>query len=164
MEMVNHGGLSYWVPISDRNDQNISSIAKWEEAFHIYTEGNPSHAIELIQYNHITHEAALDYPWDSVYAYDHEFRIHMSKYPNRNWGIILQQAWTLKMKRSYTRGNGNNGHGGSTSRDNGTGSRSSRRNICWKFNQGRCTYGISCKFEHKCAICNKWGHRAVNCR
>ena len=25
-------------------------------------------------------------------------------------------------------------------------------------------YGLNCKFEHKCAICGKWGHGAYNCR
>ena len=96
MEIVNRGGMSYWVPINDRNSQNISNIAKWEEAFRIYsriyTEGNPSRAIELIQYNHIINEVALEFPWESVYAYDREFRVHMSMYPSCNWGIILQQA------------------------------------------------------------------------
>ena len=23
---------------------------------------------------------------------------------------------------------------------------------------------MSCKFEHRCLICNKWGHGAQNCR
>ena len=102
MEMVNRGGLSYWVPISDSNLSSISNIAKWEEAFRIfsriYTEGNQSWGVELIQYCHIIHEAALEYPWENVYAYNREFRIHISKYLSRNWGIILQQVWTLKMK------------------------------------------------------------------
>ena len=110
MEIVNRGGMTYWVPVSDRNSATISNIAKWEEAFRIfsriYTEGNPFRAIELIQYNHIIHEAALEYPWESVYAYDREFRIHMSKYPSCNWGIILQQAWTLKLHRSGVGGSG----------------------------------------------------------
>ena len=161
MEMVNRGGLTYWVPISERTSGSISNIAKWEEAFRIYTEGNPSRAVELIQYSHIIHEAALEYPWENVYSYDREFRLHMSKYPLRNWGIILQQTWTLKMQRQVGGSSrGGSSHGHSSKDANG---RSSRRNICWKFNQGRCTYRISCKFEHKCAICNKWGHGAVNC-
>ena len=88
MEMVNRGGLSYWVPINDRGNMSISNIARWEKAFRvysrIYTEGNPSRAIELIQYNHIIHKVALEYPWENVYAYDRKFRIHMSKYPTRN--------------------------------------------------------------------------------
>ena len=103
MELVNRGGFSYWVPLSERHSNSISNIAKWEEAFwifsRIYTEGHPNRVVELIQYSHIIHEAALEYPWENVYSYDREFRIHMSKYPTRNWGLILQQAWTLKMRQ-----------------------------------------------------------------
>ena len=164
LEMINRGGFTYWVPVSDRNTTIISNIAKWEEAFRIYsrvyTEGNPSRATELIQYNHIIHEAALEYPWENVYSYDREFHIHMSRYPSRNWGIILQQAWTLKMKR--TGGSLSNKRDQQQGQGNGNGR--SRRNICWKFNQGKCTFGVSCKFEHRCGICNKWGHRAWQCR
>ena len=53
---------------------------------------------------------------------------------------------------------------GDPSHGHGQGQRRSRRNICWKFNQGKCTYGMSCKFEHRCGICNKWGHGAHMCR
>ena len=55
-----------------------------------------------------------------------------------------------------------------TARGNNTNSYSGKggvnRNICYKFNRGRCTYGFNCKFEHKCAICGKFGHGACNCR
>ena len=165
MEMVNRGGLSYWVPVSERNTATISNIACWEEAFRIYsriyTEGNPTQAIELIQYNHIIHEAALEYPWENVYVYDREFRIHMSKYPSCNWGIILQQAWTLKMKRTATYG-ANRRDG--LQNPSGGGTSTYCKNICWKFNQGKCNFGMSCKFERHCGICNKWGHGAHMCR
>ena len=162
MEMVNKGGLSYWVPLSERNNSAISSIAKWEQAFRIflkiYVEGNPSRAEELIQYNYIIHEASADYPWESVYSYDREFRLHMSKFPNRNWGIILQQAWTLKMNHSN--------HSGVARVDTNQGGSPgfSRNKLCWKFNLGPCTYGMSCKFEHRCALCGKFGHGVVNCQ
>ena len=39
-----------------------------------------------------------------------------------------------------------------------------RRDNCWKFNVGKCTYGLSCKYEHRCALCLKFGHGAHNCR
>ena len=38
------------------------------------------------------------------------------------------------------------------------------KDICWKFNMGKCTFGLSCKFDHKCALCLKFGHGAHNCR
>ena len=78
IEMVNRGGLSYWIPISDRDNVSISSYSKLEQAFkvfsNIYTEYFPSRSSELIQYNHIIHTAAQTFAWDNVYRYDHEFR------------------------------------------------------------------------------------------
>ena len=37
MEIVNRGGMSYWVPIADKNSTNISSYLKWEQAFHVFS-------------------------------------------------------------------------------------------------------------------------------
>ena len=61
MEMVNRGGMSFWVPISDRESISINNYGKWEQAFrvfsNIYTYHHPTRAGELIQYNHIIHTA-----------------------------------------------------------------------------------------------------------
>ena len=61
MEMVNKGGLSYWIPISERESTSVNSFYKWEQAFrvfsNIYMEAYPAKANELVQYNHITHTA-----------------------------------------------------------------------------------------------------------
>ena len=46
------------------------------------------------------------------------------------------------------------------SRNNG----SSGKKLCWKYNQGKCTYGFNCKFDHRCGICGKTGHGAHICR
>ena len=57
MELVNRGGQSFFVPISDRESGNISNFGKWEQAFRIfmnvYTQRFPEKAGDLIQYNHI---------------------------------------------------------------------------------------------------------------
>ena len=88
--------------------------------------------------------------------------MHISKYPERSWSVILQQAWTMRLRDR------NSNSGGGSSRGNGAGSfgglQQRNRNICYKYNRGRCTYGFNCKFDHKCAICGKWGHGAYNCR
>ena len=37
---------------------------------------------------------------------------------------------------------------------------------CKRFNKGHCSYGLRCKFDHRCSIpkCGKFGHGAHNCR
>ena len=166
MIMVNKGGMFYSVPMSDRS-QTITSYAKWDSAFRvfldIYTSYHPNCTSELIQYGHIIHTASLSYAWDNVYLYDLEFRRHIERHPSRSWGVILQQAWTmfLKDRNNYTPNN--RGHGvHNTQNQSGRNSTVSKR-LCFDFNQGNCTYGSRCKFEHKCSFCLKYGHGAWNC-
>ena len=70
MEMINKGGMSYWVPVSDQESTVISNYSKWEQAFrvfsNIYTDYHPSRAGELIQYNHIIHTASQTFVWENV--------------------------------------------------------------------------------------------------
>ena len=164
MELVNRNGLSYWVPAERDSGNTISSFSKWEQAFKVYSkiyaEAYPNRATELIQYNYTISSAATSFTWENVYAYDRDFRLHISRHPERSWSVLLQQAWSMRLRdrvngfENRTTGNGNSSNN----------SRSNNRNICFKFNRGRCTYGMNCKFDHKCAICGKWGHGAHNCR
>ena len=93
--------------------------------------------------------------------YDKEFRLHMSRFPQRSWAIILQQAWSMRLKdRVVNRLNnsspGGNGYSGS--------SRTRVNDPCRRFNRGRCNFGSSCKYEHRCSYCFKFGHSTLNCR
>ena len=161
MEMVNRDGRTFFVPAADKETISICNFARWEQAFriysNIYTAKYPGKAVELIQYNHIIHSASMTFSWDNVYAYDRDFRHHISKFPDRSWGIILQQAWSLRLRDRLTNGREWTGN------DNDKGKKL-RRDVCWKFNKGRCSYGFSCKFEHRCALCFKFGHGSHNCR
>ena len=155
----------------------IGSFYKWEQAFRvfstIYTDAYPNRAKQLIQYNHIIYSASLTFVWNNVYAYDIDFRLHMSENPDRNWGIILQQAWTLHMKEklsSFTRlssntnvSSGGNSNTGNSGNNNGSMKKVKGKN-CWKYNMGKCTYGFNCKFDHRCGICSKFDHGAHICR
>ena len=174
MVPVNENGQSYWVPFSERQSVNvINSYQKWELAFRVFsdvfTRKFPSKAIELIQYNHVIYTIAQTYPWDNVYSYDKAFREHMAKHPLRSWSIILQAAWNMKLNirgHSSTGGNpANQGNGGSGNSGNDRNRKGKdKREPCWRYNRGRCTYGFNCRFEHKCAFCFKNGHGAHNCR
>ena len=82
LEIVNKNGMSYLAPVQERDGTQISSYAKWEQAFRVYsniiTGTFPHKATELLQYHHAIHTAAMSYVWENVYAYDKEFRHHIS--------------------------------------------------------------------------------------
>ena len=147
------------------DSETIGSFHKWEQAFRvfssIYTDAHPTRGKQLIQYNHTIYSASLTYQWSNVYAYDIDFRLHMAENQGRNWGIILQQAWMLHMKEKIQFKNLQNG---SSFNNNNNGNKKTNGKICWKYNRGKCTYGFNCKFDHKCGMCNRFGHGAHNCR
>ena len=166
LELVNKGGNSYWVPVADREGTAITSIEKWDQAFRVFSKidskGNPLRGEELVEYSFIIHSAASIFSWSNVYTYDKLFRMHMAKHPGQNWGIILQQAWSFCLNdrvsaNSQVFNTSNNQYRGGEGRKR-------KGKICFGFNAGHCEYGFSCKFEHKCGICGKYGHGAFNCR
>ena len=174
MEMINKNGMTYWIPVADRETTAISSYAKWEQAFrvysNIYTYFHPSRAGELIQYNHIIHTASQSFVWENVYRYDREFRIHMSRHHLvRSWSVILQQAWAMCLKDKLQGANTPNsyhgtGGGGHSSNNRGSHRGGPRRRLCFDFNNGNCTFAKKCKFDHHCSFCNKFGHGSFACR
>ena len=167
MEMlVNKEGRTFWSPISDRDKTAINSYQKWEVAFRIfsnvYTAKYPQRAVKLTQYHHIIYTAAQTYVWEQVYAYDVDFRIHIANYPERKWSTILQLAWNVRLRDRINNSYGSNRQ--STGSNGGHDRNKTRRELCWKYNQGRCTYGSSCRFEHRCSLCLKFGHGSHICR
>ena len=166
LEIVNRNGVSYLSPIADRESISITGYNRWEQAFRIYsnilTSNFPSKAPELLQYNHTIYSASTSYVWDNVYNYDKEFRHHIARHPYQLWGIILQQAWTMILKDRIRYDNhGQRGSGAAGKNFNKKGAEPCRR-----FNKGHCTYGLSCKFDHRCSVkkCGKFSHGAHQCR
>ena len=136
MEMYVKNGKTFWSPVSAA--VVINGFPKWEQAFRvfadIYSKANPHRSAELIEYNHIIHTVALAYIWDNVYMYDKEFRMHMSRNPQRSWSIILQQAWSLRLRDRIATHNtwANSSPGNFIQNRNGkTGE------ACRRFNRGR---------------------------
>ena len=90
MELVNRNGHSYWVLVEHDVSNVISNFNKWEQSFKvfsmIYTERYPNRATELIQYNYIISSASTSLTWENVYAYDRDFRLHISRHPDRSLG------------------------------------------------------------------------------
>ena len=169
LEIISKNGMSFLSPAVDREEVQVNNYLKWEQAFRIYsniiTGKYPHKATELLQYNHTIYTASMSYVWDNVYAYDKEFRYHISRHPHRPWNIILQQAWTMILKDRikndnaiFQRGQGHGqGHQGKNKRN---------REACKRFNKGKCNFGLSCQYDHRCTVpeCGKFGHGAHICR
>ena len=175
LEMIVHGGKTYWVPAGDCDVQSIHNFGRWEQAFRVYSDiylrSHPSRSTELIQYNHIIHMTSLTYTWENVYSYDKDFRIHISQHPECSWGIILQQAWAMRLKDKISRFEGQKQdyygrrHSSSPSQASTSNSESVDINtICRHYNRGRCSFGHTCRYEHHCLYCFKFGHSISNCR
>ena len=101
MELVYKGGQTYFVPTSacEGVSSTITNFQRWEQAFSkLYPKCHPECMTELVQHNHIIWTASSTYQWENIYMYNKEFRVHMSKYPYRNWSLILQQAWIMYLK------------------------------------------------------------------
>ena len=163
LELVVRNGKTFWVPVSE--SVAINGFSHWEQAFrvysNIYTSKFPEKSTQLIQYNHVIHSIAGIYSWDNVYSYDKEFRLHMAKHPDRNWSIILQQAWSMKLHSNQQVGSSlhqNIPNGGNTKAKSGE--------PCRRFNCSHCNFGSSCRYDHRCAYgpCGKFGHNILNCR
>ena len=168
MEIITKNGFTYLSPVSEGDSANqINSYGKWEQAFRIYsnilTAKFPEKVTELFQYGHTIHSAATAYHWENVSVYDKEFRQHIGRHPKCSWSVILQQAWTMILK-DRIRNNSNqlfqrgNLPGGCTNKKD--------KEPCRRFNKGKCTLGLSCKFDHRCSVpkCGKFGHGAHICR
>ena len=162
LELVNKNGVTFLTTASSKDDVQIVSYFKWEQAFRIYsnvlTSKFPNKSTELLQYHHTIHTASMAYVWENVYAYDKEFRQHIGRHPMRAWNVILQQAWTMLLKDRLKQDNMFFQRGPKGGNKGG-------KEICKCFNRGKCTFGSSCKFDHRCAIpkCNKFGHGAHIC-
>ena len=165
MQIVNRGGQAWWEEIGDRV-QTVGNYKRWEQAFRVYADVYTSVHIgrgsELIQFNHVIHSLSPSFTWDNIYAYDCEFRRHMSRNPQRNWGIILQQAYTMLIKDRLTNFSSNPGKGNQDNTNNFCSM--GNKKICYSFNRGNCKFGSRCKFDHRCGMCGKFGHGGYNCR
>ena len=162
MELVSRGRSTFFVPVSDREvSGTINSFFHWEQAFrvfsNVYTKFYLDRATELIQYNHLIHTASLSFIWENVYKYDKEFRLHLSNYPECNWGVISQQAWSVYLKDRISR---YDRYDNSQSTSPG----SKKKEICKRFNKGKCNKGFRCNFDHRCLECGKFRHGAHICR
>ena len=101
LEIVSKNGQMLFQPAVECKGIGITNIFRWQQAFrvycNIYTEIHAHRAPEMLQYSHIIHHANQLFVWENVYKYDIDFHIHMAQHPEQSWGIILQQAWSMRL-------------------------------------------------------------------
>ena len=163
LTFVNKGGVPYLVPVgASRESSGISSYAKWDQVFRVFCDivmsKFPTKSTELIQYNHVIHTTSQTYVWENVYNYDKDFRIHIARNPFRTWSVILQQAWCMRLRDKIRLDSG------SSSVISRSPNSKHKKDLCLRFQRGVCQFGLSCKFDHRCPIYNKFGHGARICR
>ena len=169
IEIVTKNSMSFLLLVSERDLVTINSYGKWEQAFRVFsnilTSKYPEKSTELLQYNHTIHTASAAYVWDNVYSYDKEFRHHIAQHPYRSWNVILQQAWTMILRDRIRNENSFFQRGHFNSKGGNSGNKRDKE-PCRRFNRGHCTFGLSCKYDHRCSVpkCGKFGHGAHICR
>ena len=165
VQYIMKGGGTFFVPASESPSSTaITSVTKWDQAFHVYSDiychFNPTQSTELIQYSHVIHTAASSYVWDNVYAYDRDFCLHMAVNVGQTWAIILQQAWSMRLRdRIRFNDSGRNGQNNSPGNNNSY----HLKDHCKQYNRGRCIFGSQCRYDHHCSYCGKYGHGPYNC-
>ena len=160
VDVVTRDGQKYLVAGNAVEKENkIQSVKRWDQAFKvymmIYSQANPTRAVEILAYADIINNAAATFTWENVAMYDFYFRRLMDKHPNRSWARTHNQLWTLMMKDHISH-KSSSGQGGSK--------KSLREICCWRYNRNKCTRGPGeCKFEHRCSGCGSHNHIYLNC-
>lgn len=146
---------------AETEKQGINSIKRWLTAINVYASAyvkkNPHRSTEIFQYILDIQEAANTHTWESVYIYDRIFRRLMEKIPTRRWSTPYNKYYN-KVLKPKTMGQSFSGN-----KKASDGSRV-KKEICWKFNKGKCNRGDSCFRDHRCAFCGKYGHGEHVCR
>ena len=177
IELCSKEGKSFWLPFSDKEPSKIVNFRQWEQAFKvyaaIYTRYNPHRGAEIYQYVHSIGLAASAYQWDNVAYYDHHFRKLMSENPQRSWGKVNTQLWSLSMRDPITyKTNSANSHSNNSHANTGTPGNPPKKTsnnewkdiCCWRWNKNRCNKRASeCRFHHKCSHCGSSNHIYLAC-
>lgn len=162
MHMINKDGVSCFVPADHDNVKDITSYKQWEVAFKvfmgIYIAKWPGRSEELLQYSHNIQTASAMYPWENVFNYDIAMREIHTEHQDRLWGKICHHTWAVELGEPTQKTTFQNPN----MSVNSQGTRGPRK-ICWRFNKGKCTFGASCEFDHRCAVCGARGHGRSTC-
>ena len=124
-----------------------------------YEQAVRKRAYSLMTTERIQLGAALEQAWKCPTTKERHFITPLAlyskrTYPQQNWG-----EWSAKGKGKQGKSQPAKGK----SKGKGSGLTPEGGKICYRFNQGKCSYQ-KCKFMHVCNRCFKKGHNALNCK
>ena len=77
--------------------KKVKNVFDWTTAFQrymgIYLQMNPSKSLELLLYSETIRIASINYSVFGWRNYDEQFRIMISKFPNRSWAELDSSLW-----------------------------------------------------------------------
>ena len=127
-----------------------------------YEQAIRKRAYSLMITDHLKLGAALEQAWKCAVTKERHFITPLALYSKRSF----PQSNTSSSWGDWNpKGKGKNPKGGAKgkSKGKGAGTAPDGSKICFRFNQGKCTYS-KCKFQHLCNKCFKRGHNALNCK
>lgn len=174
--MVSKDGYSYFVDDKESSNKEdglpINSIARWDQAFRVYSAiylaANPSRVSELAEYTQNIHKYAATYPWQRVYNYDILFRQLVEKKPTRPWDVVHFNYFMGQFGENLNLTQGTRQPPQSQPVSHSPDApvyALNKKDCCFRFNKsGKCKWGDSCNWEHKCYLCGMSNHGYNTCR
>jgi hypothetical protein len=124
-----------------------------------YEQAIRKRAYTLMITEHVRLGTALEMAWKCPTTKERHFITPLALYSKRSYPSSSWDDWNPKGKGKTGKGQSQKGK----SKGKGAGTPPEGTKICFRFNQGKCSYQ-KCKFSHVCNRCFKKGHNALNCK
>ncbi|KAE8631200.1 hypothetical protein XENTR_v10001105 [Xenopus tropicalis] len=140
----------------EEREKKSKTIFDWLKGFlffsSVYLEKKPEQCLNIIKYIDTIIDTYLFYKGSSWSDYDRAFRKKIVSSKVLSFGQKDIDLWTRWVsKDNVSAGNGNRGPHAFKP-----------RNICFAYNEKRCTRGYACKFKHVCLHCG-FSHTVMEC-
>ncbi len=144
--------------------KDIYNWTMWQKAFctfkALYLMVHPQKEPEITKYENNIQNWASNYYWSTVASYDQLFRQYLADFPDRSWAVVDQDLFMTELIPHRLPAD----FGKFKLRSSPMAGDKPHTGVCNMFNWGNCTWGKRCRFDHRSATCNKFGHTSQVCR
>ncbi|OCU00246.1 hypothetical protein XELAEV_18006027mg [Xenopus laevis] len=151
----------------DKIKQMPRTINNWIHGFSTYasvlSEKFPEKGASLFCYLEMIWGAYKTYGGICWLKYDEQFQRRMAARAQMRWDCQDMSLWILLMtpnRPSY--GQQHNFQSGAGVPTSGTSEATSRKGVCWMYNESHCRWYSNCRYKHECTFCGG-AHPVVRC-